>query len=179
MATGLNQLLNSPSGFRDLLRHIGFFVSALGLILTMVLGATQGTTPGAQPGGTDSSYESPSPEEQAHLEEIRTELNTAILELRHNATVKPAIMDPFELQVQAQKWAEHTAVLGREEATDANVAMIQHNLPVGEANAYNFVDAWIRSESHLNVLVDPEHTFYGIGVAQSQGRVWVAIQFSR
>ncbi|GAB2515780.1 hypothetical protein CATRI_10695 [Corynebacterium atrinae] len=178
MARGLTELFTSPSGLRDLLRHIGLFVSAIGTILSMIFGSASGADP-IDPVNPEQSYESPSPEEQAQLEEIRTELNTAILELRYNTPVNPVVMDVFELQSQAQKWAERTAVLGKEEATKDNVAMIQHNLPVGEASAYNFVDAWIRSEPHLNVLIDPDHTFYGIGVAQAHGRVWVTIQFSR
>lgn len=55
--------------------------------------------------------------------------------------------------------------------------MIQVNLPVEGASGHAIVDAWLHSEAHTAVILDPDHVYAGIGIAQADDRVWVAVQF--
>ncbi|AJK69638.1 CAP domain-containing protein [Corynebacterium marinum] len=174
----------SPRGITDLLSALGMLLSVVGLVATLLAGAAGGAGsdpaagPGGEPSGPEAGYEVPDLDTQAELELIRHDVNLAIKLLRHEEGAPPVVMDPFNLQLQAQQWAEHTAVAGRQENSPRNVTMIQHNLPESEASGHAFVDAWLHSEAHTAVLLDERYTFYGIGVAVGHGRVWVAVQYS-
>lgn len=167
---------------RDLLSTLGMLLSVAGLAASLLMGATgdagSGTPadPGQLPAGP--GYEVPDLDTQSELELIRNDVNLAIKHLRHEEGAPPVLMDPFNLQLQAQRWAERSAVTGRQENSPQNVTMIQHNLPASEASGHAFVDAWLRSPAHTDVLLDGRYTFYGIGVAVGHGRVWVTVQYS-
>ena len=132
----------------------------------------------SDPLGNSGKVEIVTRDDPRALELIRHDVNLAIKLLRHEEGAPPVVMDPFNLQLQAQQWAEHTAVAGRQENSPRNVTMIQHNLPESEASGHAFVDAWLHSEAHTGVILDARYTFYGIGVAVGHGRVWVAVQYS-
>lgn len=136
------------------------------------------SAPGKSDGADYTDYEAPDLNRQAELETIRNDINLAIKQLRFDELAPPVIMDPLNLQFEAQRWAEQAAVTGRLEDSPQNVTMIQHKLPEAGASGYAFLEDWLRSPSHTNVLLDPRYTFYGIGVAVGHGQVWVAVQFS-
>lgn len=179
-------LLRYPAGIQDLLSKLGMFLSVAGLVMSLALGIKPGppTAPGATPapgeseGADYTDYEVPDLNRQAELETIRSDINLAIKQLRLNELSPPVIMDPLNLQFEAQRWAEQAAVTGRLADSPQNVTMIQHHLPESGASGYAFLEDWLHSPAHTNVLLDPRYTFYGIGVAVGRGQVWVAVQFS-
>ena len=175
---------HSPQRLQDLLAGLGMLLSVVGLAVSMLTGPAGGAGSGSGDGtvppsaGDEAGYEAPDAVRQAELEQIRNDVNLAIKQLRHEEGVPPVVMDPVNLQLQAQRWAEKTAVDGRQGDSPQNVTMIQHNLPDAAASGHAFVDAWLRSRPHTDVLLDERCTFYGIGVAVGHGRVWVAVQLS-
>ncbi|QGU05422.1 CAP domain-containing protein [Corynebacterium comes] len=164
----------------DLLSKLGMFLSVAGLVMSLITGVPRADDSGSSdlPGQTPSDYEVPDLDRQSELELIRNDVNLAIKHLRHEEGAPPVLMDPVNLQLHAQRWAEHTAVTGRQDNSPQNVTMIQHSLPEAGASGHAFVDAWLHSQAHTDVLLDERYTFYGIGVAVGHGRVWVAVQFS-
>lgn len=177
--------------FRDplsLLRDVKPLVTALGgifaILLTVVLGLS---SPGAQdPGrevGSSDDYIAPMPDDQAHLEEIRTDMGYAIKELRARefeetgVLVPPMVIDPT-LQIQADRWAQSNAVENSESAIERNIAMLQVHLPAEEATAEKLVGLILQSQPHTDLLLDPGMSFYGIGMAQGHGQVWAVIMMS-
>lgn len=179
---------HSPQRLQDLLAGLGMLLSVVGLAASLLTGPAGGAGSGSVDGpvspsdgdeaGYEAGYEAPDAVRQAELEQIRNDVNLAIKHLRHEEGVPPVVMDPVNLQLQAQRWAEKTAVDGRQGDSPQNVTMIQHNLPDAAASGHAFVDAWLRSRPHTDVLLDERCTFYGIGVAVGHGRVWVAVQLS-
>ncbi|MCS5480273.1 hypothetical protein NYP18_11465 [Corynebacterium sp. YIM 101645] len=170
-------LWNSPLELRGLLSQLGMFLSVAGLVMTLVTGLGGGSSTPGSPSG-DSGYEAPGLERQAELDQIRNDINLAIKHLRHNEQVPPVLMDPFELQPAAQEHAEKVAVSGELQNSGQNVTMLQHSLPESGASGHAFLEAWLHSEAHTEVVLDPRYVFYGIGVAVGHGKVWVAVQFS-
>ncbi|RSZ63218.1 CAP domain-containing protein [Corynebacterium hylobatis] len=153
------------------------FLSVAGLIMTLVAGLGGGfSTPGTSSG--DSGYKAPGLEKQAELDQIRNDINLEIKHLRHNEQVPPVLMDPFELQREAQDHAEKVAVAGQLQNSEQNVTMLQHHLPESGTSGHAFLEAWLHSQAHTDVVLDPRYVFYGIGVAVGHGEVWVAVQFS-
>jgi uncharacterized protein YkwD len=168
---------NSPHALQGLLSQLGMFLSVAGLAMSLVAGVGGGSSTAGGPPG-DGGYQAPGLEEQAELEEIRNDINLAIKHLRHNEQVPPVVMDPLQLQMAAQKHAEQVAVSGELQNSAENVTMLQHSLPESGASGHAFLEAWLHSELHTGVLLDPRYVFYGIGVAVGHDRVWVAVQFS-
>jgi len=168
--------LRDPAAFRDLLRHLTLGAGIIGLIMSVLFGAGF-TTPPDPDEGPDCAYIDPAPSDQVRLEKMRSEVYKAIQELRAEEFVPPVALGLAERQFQAQRWAERSACLGVEEPTPENVSMIQVNLPVEGASGHAIVDAWLHSEAHTAVILDPDHVFAGIGIAQADDRVWVAVQF--
>lgn len=63
-----------------------------------------------------------------------------------------------------------------QEPSEENVQMVQHHLPLGEASAYNFVDALVTSPEHVAAVRDRRMTTAAVGVAYNDGEVYVVIQ---
>jgi len=168
--------LRDPAAFRDLLRHLTLGAGIIGLIMTVLLGVGSSTPPDPDE-GPDCDYIVPAPADQVRLEEMRSEVYDAIQQLRAEEFVPPVALGLSERQIQAQRWAERSACLGVEEPTPENVAMIQVNLPAEGASGHAIVDAWLHSEAHTAVILDPAHVYAGIGIARADDRVWVAVQF--
>lgn len=168
---------NSLPDLREILSRLGMVLSVVGMVLNLITGFGEGSSTPATPSG-DSGYEEPGVEQQAELDEIRNDINLAIKHLRHNEEVPPVFMDLFDLQRAAQAHAETVAVTGKLQNSEQNVTMLQHHLPESGASGHAFLDAWLHSQAHTEVILDPRHVFYGIGVAVGHGEVWVAVQFS-
>lgn len=174
--------LLSPEGLRDLLPQISLALTALGLVLSLAAGLTSSGSDDSHvfdcPDPDAPAYEVPGPEDAERLEEIRVDIDTAVRELRQKESVPPVVMDPVRLQRGAQRWAECSAASGRQSNSPADVTMLQHHLPVQNASGHAFLDAWLHSQPHTDVILDERYVFYGIGVAQGHGEVWVTLQFS-
>lgn len=168
---------NSPLDIQGLLTQLGMFLSVAGLVMTLATGLGGGSSTPGTPSG-DSGYEAPGLEKQLELDQIRNDINLAIKQLRHNEQVPPVLMDPFDLQRAAQDHAEKVAVAGELRNSEQNVTMLQHHLPEAEASGYAFLEAWLHSEAHTEVVLDSRYDLYGIGVAVGHDEVWVAVQFS-
>ena len=168
---------NSPLDLRGLLSQLGMFLSVAGLAMTLITGLSGGSSTPGTPSG-DGGYEAPGLEKQAELDQIRNDINLAIKHLRHNEQVPPVLMDPFELQREAQDHAEEVAVAGQLQNSEQNVTMLQHHIPESEASGHAFLEAWLHSQAHTEVVLDSRYVFYGIGVAVGHDEVWVAVQFS-
>lgn len=170
------------AALRDLLPRLTALVTVVSLVWALITGlGNDEDTPGHGAGDGSSTeepgYVPPGPDVQLQLEQIRTDLMQAVLELRHREGVPPVVMDA-RLQIHAQDWAERTAVLGREEPSPANVAMVQANLPLEGASGYAILEQWLQSEPHTAVLLDPAHVNRGVGLAVGHGRVWAVVQLS-
>lgn len=134
--------------------------------------------------GSSDQYVAPDLDAQAHLDTIREDFGSGLQELRIReleATgnfAAPLVLDP-QLALQAQKLAESNAVENKEGELDRNLSAIQLHLPVESSSAQQFFQQIVSSQPHTDVLVDPEMTFYGIGVAQGHGQVWLTVVMSR
>ncbi len=173
------------AAFRDLLPRLAALLTVVSIAWAMVAGLAGGNDGGEEfPAGPgdgssveDPGYQPPSPDVQLELETIRSELMQAVLSLRHEEGVPPVVMD-IDLQIHAQDWAERTAVVGREDPSPANVTMVQANLPWDQASGHAFLEQWLYSRPHTEVLLNPAHSSQGVGLAVGQGRVWVVLQFT-
>lgn len=174
------------AAIRDLLPRITALLTVVSLVWTVITGAGgagDGDGDGdGNPGGgsgveSPGDYEQPPLEVQEQLNTIQTDLMQAVLELRHNDGVPPVVIDA-ELQIDAQHWAERNAVLGREDNSPANVAMVQAHLPLEQASGHAVLEQWLHSEQHAEVLIDDAHAWRGVGVAYGHGQVWAVLQFS-
>lgn len=163
---------------------VTLLLGLLALLSTVLLGlntsSNDATTP---PVGSSVDYRYPGYEEQMRLETIKTDINAGIKSLRDSefeyshTAVGPVVMD-LDLQRLAQQKAESNAVEGREPGLDRNVAMVQAHMPAKNASGRALLQQWLDSNAHSEVLVDPRHTFYGIGAAYSDDFVWVVVLFS-
>lgn len=184
-----SELINDPlSLVREPNRVIATLLSVATLAASALLGVTveEGWT--GRPSGSSGSYEDftdPAFEEQQRLTGIEQDLQRGLLELRAREAVDylsgsgPLLLDPA-LQLQAQDTARDNAANGREQASlGSNVSMIQASLPVESASGEAFLDLWLRSAPHTEVILDPAYAFYGVSTAQGHGRVWAVILFSR
>lgn len=170
------------------LRNAKPLLTALGgifaILLTVIVGLhSSGAQDPDREMGSSADYVAPLPGEQARLDTIGTDLNLAVKALRADefeetgVVSPPLVLDPT-LQIQADRWAKSNAVEGRESAIDRNVSMLQVNLPSEEASAEALISRILGSPAHTDVLLDPEMTFYGIGVARGHERVWAVLLFS-
>lgn len=176
--------LSDPvAAIRDLLPRVTALMTVVSLVWAVVTGIG-GSTPSAPEPDDDvpgvelpEEYQQPPLEVQEELESIRTDLMQAVLELRHGEGVSPVIINP-NLQIDAQHWAERNAILGREDSSPANVAMVQAHLPLEQASGHALLEQWLYSEPHTAVLLDPGHVTRGVGLAYGHGQVWAVVQFS-
>ncbi|AGF73317.1 CAP domain-containing protein [Corynebacterium halotolerans] len=175
--------LSDPvAAIRDLLPRLTALMTVVSLVWAVVAGLGGSTPPAPEPdddvpGAELPDYQQPPLEVQEELETIRTDLIQAVLELRHGEGVPPVVTDG-NLQIGAQHWAERNAVLGREDNSPANVAMVQAHLPIEQASGHTLLDQWLHSGPHTAVLIDPAHTVRGVGLAHGHGQVWAVVQFS-
>lgn len=166
-------------------RAIATLISAATLATPAFVGVP---TDGFWPEGVEGSsvqYEDPGVDEQQELTGIEQDLQRGLLELRAREAVDylsgsgPLILDPA-LQLQAQDAARTNAASGREQPSlNHNVSMIQAHLPVEQASGAAFLDLWLRSQPHTDVILDPAYAFYGVAAVEGGGQVWAVILFSR
>lgn len=166
-------------------RLLAALMSIAVMVATVVLGVADDDPRAGQVTGSSEHYQDPGFQAQQRLTRIETDLQRGLLELRVRESVDylsgsgPLILDPA-MQLQAQATARSNAVTGREDAAlDRNVGMIQAHLPVDEASGEAFLDLWLRSPAHADVILDPGYAFYGVSAAQGDGQVWAVILFSR
>ncbi|WP_080796497.1 CAP domain-containing protein [Corynebacterium pacaense] len=108
-------------------------------------------------------------------ERMRTDLLTGIQYQRGFAGPE---LD-LERHAAAQTWAERNAASGSEENSPEDIAMVQAHLPSNEADAGAFLGLWMGSQPHAAVLLDPDNTRVGIGVASNNGITYAVVQFTR
>ena len=170
------------AALRDLLPRITALLTITSLVWAVVTGIGGSGDNDHDPGGGSSAegsgdYRQPPLEVQEQLNAIQSDLIQAVLELRNSEGVPPVVMD-MDLQIDAQHWAERNAVLGREDNSPANVAMVQAHLPLEQASGHAVLEQWLHSEPHTAVLLDGAHAWRGVGVAYGHGQVWAVLQFS-
>ncbi|MDR7330173.1 CAP domain-containing protein [Corynebacterium guangdongense] len=187
-----SELINDPLNLvREPNRVFATLLSAATLAASTVLGVTAGEGGAGYFGGSSGDYgdfadfEDPALQEQQRLTAIEQDLQRGLLELRAREAVDylsgsgPLLPDPA-LQLQAQDAARDNAANGREQAfLDSNVSMIQASLPAESASGEAFLDLWLRSAPHTEIILDPAYAFYGVSTAQGHGKVWAVILFSR
>lgn len=170
--------------FRNPQQLIAVLVSLAALISTVILGTSSGTGDDEHtvPGSSDS-YVDPGIADQVRLGQIEGELRHGLQELRaddafeHLGGSGPLTQLP-NLDEQALTTAKSNAVEGQEGTLDLNVTMLQAHLPVEEATAANLLGLWLHSEEHTELIVNSDYAFYGLGVAQGHGQVWVVLLLS-
>lgn len=167
----------TPQGLRDLLPSASVLLTVAGLLMSLLMAVLPGNPETEDPGDPDTGYVQPAPDVQAGLENIRTDINAALIELRHEEGVPPLVPAPH-LQLAAQRLAERSAVAGQQLPSPNNVTMVQHHLPVESASGHAFLEAWLHSPAHTAPLLDARYAFSAVGIAVGHGEVWVAVQLS-
>ncbi|MDO5512229.1 CAP domain-containing protein [Corynebacterium sp.] len=167
----------TPQGFMDLLPNVSVLLTVAGLLAALLMAVLPNNPATEDPGDPDTGYVQPDPQTQESLEQIRRDINAAVIELRDKEGVPPLLPAPH-LQLAAQRLAERSAVAGQQLPSDNNVTMVQHHLPVAEASGHAFLNAWLHSTAHTEALLDARYVFSAVGVAIGHGEVWVAVQLS-
>lgn len=184
-----------PVSNDQLLRTV---LALLGVIVAVVatVSAAQQSDSGSSNPASESrrdGYVDPDFETMQKLEEIRQDFFTAVGQLRIDDALSPVSVD-LELQRLAQQHAEGNAVTaeqpliehdGSEPHEDADgaeegrIAQVSASMPLETASGYAFLDMIIRSQKHMDVLLNPAHRHVGVGVAYGKERVWVVVAFSQ
>ncbi len=88
----------------------------------------------------------------------------------------PAMVSNGSLVGASRNWADSMAGTGGlVHSTDGRAEIIARGYRTGQ-----ITDAWMRSSSHRNLIVDPNLTVAGIGVrCDSSGQIWAVVQFTR
>ena len=132
-------------------------------------------TPAPEPAPAVCDYELPEVHVQRQLQDIQTDLITALNEWRKEDNQGP--LPPWiERQTAAREKAECNAVTHSQTPADENVQMVQHHLPLHKASGYEFVEAFRQSPSHVAALRDRRMMTAAVGVAYNDGEVYVVIQ---
>ena len=79
----------TPQGLRDLLPSASVLLTVAGLLMSLLMAVLPGNPETEDPGDPDTGYVQPAPDVQAGLENIRTDINAALIELRHKEGVPP------------------------------------------------------------------------------------------
>lgn len=165
-------------------------LAAVGVIIALVaaiIGATHAPKGEGSSVGDDGTsiapcdaYVPPTIEENKHLHTIQQELYQGILTWRQQVAAAPLVSIDPQLQIAAQRQAECNAVRQTQPplALGAPVATISAALPATQANGHAFYELIRSSAQHSDVVVDPRHNYYGIGVASGNGKVWIVMAFS-
>ncbi|MCQ9676861.1 MULTISPECIES: hypothetical protein [Corynebacterium] len=132
-------------------------------------------TPAPEPAPAACDYELPEVYVQRQLQDIQTDLIEALNEWRKEDNQGP-LLPWIERQTAAREKAECNAVTHSQKPADENVQMVQHHLPLDQASGYEFVEAFRQSPSHLAALRDRRMSTAAVGVAYSDGEVYVVIQ---
>ncbi|GAB3697615.1 CAP domain-containing protein [Corynebacterium nasicanis] len=166
-----------PRGLQDVLSNMGMLITVMGLITSLLMAVAPSGPASEDPGDPDTGYVQPDPVTQEWLEQIRVDINAALIELRAKEGVAPVLPDPH-MQLAVQRLTERSAVADRALPSPNNVTMLQHHLPRNSASGHAFLDAWLHSEPHAAVLLDARYSYSAVGVAVDHGKVWVAVQLS-
>ncbi|MCG7278336.1 CAP domain-containing protein [Corynebacterium imitans] len=173
-----------PMSNEQLLRTI---LGVLGLIaaVAVTVSAAQHQPAGGSSNPTvddrRAGYVAPDFETGQKLEEIRQDFFTAVRQLRSDDALPPVSLDP-ELQRLAQQHAEGNAVTKTQpnlEPDDGrDIGQVSASMPLENASGHAFLELIIHSQKHMDVLLNPEHRYMGVGVAYGHGEVWVVVAFS-
>lgn len=187
-----------PVSNEQLLRTV---LALLGVIVAVVatVSAAQQSDSGSSNPASESrrdGYVDPDFETMQKLEEIRQDFFTAVGQLRIDDALSPVSID-LELQRLAQQHAEGNAVTAQQPriehdgnepredthtaigAEEGRIAQVSASMPLETASGYAFLDMIIRSQKHMDVLLNPAHRHVGVGVAYGKERVWVVVAFSK
>ena len=151
-----------------------------GTLVTAVLSLTNpsdnGSSQDSEPPASETcDYELPDVPVQRQLATIQDELIEALNTWRKQDGQAP-LVPWIDRQTAAREKAECNAVTHEEGPSEENVQMVQHHLPLEKASAYEFVEAFRASPSHVAALRDPRMTTAAVGTAYSDGEVYVVIQ---
>lgn len=154
-----------------------------GTLVTAVISLTTPSGDGSSEGPDTTApaacdYELPDVPVQRQLATIQDELIEALNMWRKEDGLAP-LVPWIDRQTAAREKAECNAVTHEEGPSEENVQMVQHHLPLDKASAYEFVEAFRASPSHVAALRDPRMTTAAVGTAYSDGEVYVVIQLEK
>lgn len=167
----------TPQGWKALLPGAGVLFTLASLLSSLLLALVPANPDTEDPGDADTGYVQPDLLLQDELEQIRVDINSALVELRFQESVPPTVPAPH-LQLATQLQVERSAVAGHWVDSPNNVTAVRHRLPVESASGHAFMEAWLHSPEHTAALLDTRPVFSAVGVAVGHGEVWVSVQLS-
>lgn len=153
----------------------GTLVAAVISLTSPSRGGSSDDRPAPEPAPASCDYELPAPRIQRTLETIQNELIEALNTWRAEDNQGP-LVPLIDRQTAAREKAECNAVTKTEKPADENIQMVQHHLPLDQASAYEFVEAFRQSPSHVAALRDRRMSTAAVGTAYNDGQVYVVIQ---
>lgn len=153
----------------------GTLVAAVVSLTSPSQGGSSNDKPAPEPAPASCDYELPEVHVQRQLETIQHELIEALNTWREEDNQGP-LVPWIDRQTAAREKAECNAVTKTEKPADENIQMVQHHLPLDQASAYEFVEAFRQSPSHVAALRDRRMSTAAVGTAYNDGQVYVVIQ---
>ncbi|MGV0362053.1 hypothetical protein ACUY2X_08195 [Corynebacterium minutissimum] len=153
----------------------GTLVAAVVSLTSPSQGGSSNDKPAPEPAPASCDYELPVVHVQRQLETIQHELIEALNTWREEDNQGP-LVPWIDRQTAAREKAECNAVTKTEKPADENIQMVQHHLPLDQASAYEFVEAFRQSPSHVAALRDRRMSTAAVGTAYNDGQVYVVIQ---
>lgn len=153
----------------------GTLVAAVISLTSPSQGGSSDDRPAPEPTPASCDYELPEVHVQRQLEDIQRDLIEALNTWRAEDNQGP-LVPWIDRQTAAREKAECNAVTKTEKPADENIQMVQHHLPLDKASAYEFVEAFRQSPSHVAALRDRRMSTAAVGVAYNDGQVYVVIQ---